>query len=300
MRQVVSYEDITLPYEVTANAVEEASKLNTNHKSQSKKRKRKARSSNNRNHDNHQEVFGEGQYEEEDMEMSRELTHEEIWDDSALIDAWNAATEEYEAYHGPDKGWKSEPVHKSALWYNVPPAKKAKLEDNPPTTSTLKAGKTVTGDDEDEFNSHPIDFETFVPDHDPALVKPSGVSGSEQPAFYALPEAPRAMASRDEAFSRALNAMYWSGYWTAVYHCHNYVDKPSGDREDGQEEESGNVDDEGGSVEGEDGEEEDIEIEDNVETNFTGFRGTSSSAPILGPQIPAGLPSVDDFVPTQR
>jgi hypothetical protein len=28
---------------------------------------------------------------------SRELTHEEIWDDSALVDAWDAAMEEYEA-----------------------------------------------------------------------------------------------------------------------------------------------------------------------------------------------------------
>jgi hypothetical protein len=27
---------------------------------------------------------------------SRELTYDEVWDDSALIDAWNAATEEYE------------------------------------------------------------------------------------------------------------------------------------------------------------------------------------------------------------
>ena len=30
-------------------------------------------------------------------EESRELTHDEIWDDSALIDVWNAATAEYEA-----------------------------------------------------------------------------------------------------------------------------------------------------------------------------------------------------------
>ena len=27
---------------------------------------------------------------------SRELTHDEIWDDSALIDAWNSAAAEYE------------------------------------------------------------------------------------------------------------------------------------------------------------------------------------------------------------
>lgn len=29
-------------------------------------------------------------------EESRQLTREDIWDDSALIDAWNAAAEEYE------------------------------------------------------------------------------------------------------------------------------------------------------------------------------------------------------------
>ena len=29
---------------------------------------------------------------------------------------------------------------------------------------------------------------------------------------------------QDEAFSRAMNAMYWTGYWTAVYHVsENYL-----------------------------------------------------------------------------
>ena len=50
------------------------------------------------------------------FEECRELTYEEIWDDSALIEAWNAATEEYEAFNGPDKSWKSEPVHKVPLY----------------------------------------------------------------------------------------------------------------------------------------------------------------------------------------
>jgi hypothetical protein len=76
--------------------------------------------------------------EEIEEEESRELTYEEIWDDSALINAWNAATEEYEvmscladplnlsscmivlqAYHGSNKNWKQEPVNKSPLY--VPP-----------------------------------------------------------------------------------------------------------------------------------------------------------------------------------
>jgi hypothetical protein len=53
------------------------------------------------------------------FEKSRELTHDEIWDDSALIEAWNAAAEEYEALNGPDKGWKSDPVHKAPLYVST-------------------------------------------------------------------------------------------------------------------------------------------------------------------------------------
>ncbi|KAG1825436.1 uncharacterized protein BJ212DRAFT_1314004 [Suillus subaureus] len=53
-------------------------------------------------------------------EESRELTHEEIWNDSALIDAWNSATAEYEVFHGKTQDWKSTTVKKSSLWYNIP------------------------------------------------------------------------------------------------------------------------------------------------------------------------------------
>lgn len=45
----------------------------------------------------------------------RELSHEEIWDDSSLVEAWEAAQQEYEMYHGNDKDWKKEPVKKSPL-----------------------------------------------------------------------------------------------------------------------------------------------------------------------------------------
>lgn len=66
----------------------------------------------------------------------------------------------------------------------------------------------------DPENSRPLDFETFVPDHDPSLAQPS------QAAFetYGIPLAPGEHVSRDEAFNRALGAMYWVGYWTGIYH----------------------------------------------------------------------------------
>lgn len=43
----------------------------------------------------------EDEDENEDEEMSRDLTYEEIWDDSALIEAWNSATAEYEVCLSP-------------------------------------------------------------------------------------------------------------------------------------------------------------------------------------------------------
>ena len=91
-RSLVSYDDITLPYQPTKPP-------------QHKKRKK--------NHQKSVSLANPNDCEEE--EESRELTHEEIWDDSALVNAWEAATEEYEAYHGSKKDWKSETVNKSPL-----------------------------------------------------------------------------------------------------------------------------------------------------------------------------------------
>lgn len=69
-------------------------------------------------------------------------------------------------------------------------------------------------------DSTPLNFDTFTPTHDPslaaagsALAMPAMSGGG---ALGAGAEA--AMVSQDEAFTNAMTAMYWSGYWTAVYH----------------------------------------------------------------------------------
>ena len=89
-RSLVSYDDITLPYQPS--------------KPPPKRRKR-----------NQQKSVSEEAFDYEEEEESRELTHEEIWDDSALVNAWEAATEEYEAYHGSKKAWKTETINKAPL-----------------------------------------------------------------------------------------------------------------------------------------------------------------------------------------
>jgi hypothetical protein len=52
------------------------------------------------NYDDSNAQAEDGEIGEEEEEESRELTHEEIWDDSALIDAWNSATAEYDVRPG--------------------------------------------------------------------------------------------------------------------------------------------------------------------------------------------------------
>ncbi|KAI0301899.1 transcriptional repressor TCF25-domain-containing protein [Multifurca ochricompacta] len=154
----------------------------------------------------------------EEEEESRELTHNEIWDDSALIAAWESATAEYEAYHGKGKGWKRDPpVKRSPLWYNVPPnPSELKKSKSAKKSKSVEVAREPHIAQQDPENSLPLDFDTFVPNHDPSLLQASQSTFETQN----VPLAPGEHVSRDEAFNRALGAMYWTGYWTAVYHSH--------------------------------------------------------------------------------
>jgi hypothetical protein len=116
MRQLVSYDDITLCREEQIIGPQDLSSS-----SRPKKRKRsnqKLRHARQHwdepsaeetlDHDEENidvfpgesEVVGTGpsEQQEEVGECERELTYEDVWDDSALIVAWDAATEEYEVF----------------------------------------------------------------------------------------------------------------------------------------------------------------------------------------------------------
>ncbi|KAJ7019370.1 hypothetical protein C8F04DRAFT_1147830 [Mycena alexandri] len=239
-RPVISYDDITLPYSPEPPRAEPAHSPSTS--GQSKKRKwsnqKSGQSQGNKN--NNKAPNGPTAKEADEDADSRYLTAEEIWDDSALIAAWDAATEEYEALNGPDKGWKKEPVHKSPLWYNVPPTK--------PPNKKLKTEATNAGADAPAGDSQPLNFDTFVPSYDaslalPAPIVPGGAPESGYDYSSVFPPPAAGMASQDEAFARALGAMYWGGYWTAVYHCHRGAQQQAAGKEDGAD---------GGGAEGDD------------------------------------------------
>ncbi|KIM39135.1 hypothetical protein M413DRAFT_236374 [Hebeloma cylindrosporum] len=248
-RPVVSYDDITLPYD-QLDEPQPSSSHNAHHPPPSKKRKKnnqKAKQHKNASNSTSQRAeflnstsvsskqqpeeeqwdaddYGYDNEEDGEGEESRELTHEEIWDDSALVNAWEAATEEYEAYHGPDKGWKEEPVNKSPLWYNVPVASSTKsVKPDASSSMNVPSGTAL------ESDSRPLNFETFVPTHDPSLDIPTDPASNQIPVpdtNYFPVAGESAVVSQDEAFTRALNAMYWGGYWTAMYHAQRQLATP--------------------------------------------------------------------------
>jgi len=107
-------------------------------------------------------------------------------------------------------------------WYN-PPNKKHKA--NPKNGEASKRTTPVDqiSDDVTDDNHQPLNFDTFLPTHDPSLgysvPNPLSVPGLGTSTL----DLPGSTVSQDEAFSRALGAMYWVGYWTAVYHVRPHI-----------------------------------------------------------------------------
>lgn len=105
-------------------------------------------------------------------------------------------------------------------WYNKP-----YIAPRKPSARTHSTAPSLPQEqDTDDPDTAPLDFGTYVPTHDPSLAIQSdeaAASLTTATAPFFVPPPSTMMVSRDEAFQNALSAMYWSGYWTAVYHvCH--------------------------------------------------------------------------------
>jgi hypothetical protein len=116
----------------------------------------------------------------------------------------------------------SSKINDFSRWYNVPtsPSRPKNSETvvpavpaSKPNASASKEAKADTTDD-----SHPLNFDTFVPNHDPSLALPAPPYPSNPVHNSGSSTQPGPMVSQDEAFSRAMGAMYWAGYYSAVYH----------------------------------------------------------------------------------
>ncbi|KAH7103258.1 hypothetical protein BKA62DRAFT_697867 [Auriculariales sp. MPI-PUGE-AT-0066] len=161
---------------------------------------------------------------------------EDIWDDSALIDAWNAANEEYEVLNGPDKKWKHDPVHKSALWYG----KVADSAFESTTTQFANSGvqleRSATSVGAVSGARDSTGFGSSIPELDITPMKnidegtgrgrnshgrnQTQQHGRSSQGEYELPSihaTPPASVTAEQALQNAFTAWYWTGYWTGVH-----------------------------------------------------------------------------------
>ncbi|KAF7115218.1 hypothetical protein CNMCM5793_001645 [Aspergillus hiratsukae] len=137
---------------------------------------------------------------------NRPLTQEEIWDDSALVQSWDEAVEEYKLYHS---------IH----------AKGENVED---ILRAAEAAESVAVDQDGE--QHDGAVETMeddvgeVPDaaeEPPAATdhQPSGTKRPTEPAPMGAAAMPHAALGqvKDEGLKNLMMAWYFAGYYTGLY-----------------------------------------------------------------------------------
>ncbi|TFB01660.1 Survival motor neuron-like protein [Trichoderma ghanense] len=133
-----------------------------------------------------------------------DLKHEEIWDDTVLIDSWNDALREYKKYHS---------IH----------AKGGSIRDlEQAEADSSKANETPKIEESTRTQGHVPDLS--VEDADAADDVPAEKqSESTQPA-HGLGSTPKPFPSqailgtvRDENLKKLLMSWYYAGYYTGLY-----------------------------------------------------------------------------------
>ncbi|KAI0552752.1 hypothetical protein F4679DRAFT_581260 [Xylaria curta] len=134
----------------------------------------------------------------------QELTHNEIWDDSALIDSWDQALEEYKKYHS---------IHRNGG--NVNDLLKPKEEDG-----TSDAKQNLLGIDESS-NHGTLETASEMKEENFNIRQETGNVANQhsQPRASGPPPAPAGLLStvRDEGLKRLLMSWYYAGYYTGYY-----------------------------------------------------------------------------------
>ncbi|KAG9035826.1 hypothetical protein FRB95_010420 [Tulasnella sp. JGI-2019a] len=145
------------------------------------------------------------------------LTSGDAWDDTDLISAWDAAIEEYHILNGPEKDWKTEPVHKNSIWYSTSERMKWRDVTKEPEVPTVVASAAVEVPQQDEIDDAMFDSEDEGGAEDGNDDAQLAITTDDQykTAISTLPDISN--LSQDEIFQKAVEASYWAGYWAAAY-----------------------------------------------------------------------------------
>ncbi|EXK34933.1 hypothetical protein FOMG_10245 [Fusarium oxysporum f. sp. melonis 26406] len=127
------------------------------------------------------------------------LTQEEIWDDSALIDSWNEALQEYKKYHS---------IHaKGGSVRELEPQNRAEAE-----AESGSEQPQVTETEEIELDSGTAEQNKEIPSSRNESKEPIASQGT--PSF---PIQTVLGSVQDESLKKLLMSWYYAGYYTGLY-----------------------------------------------------------------------------------
>ncbi|CAF3649421.1 unnamed protein product [Fusarium graminearum] len=126
------------------------------------------------------------------------LTHEEVWDDSALINSWNEALQEYKKYHS---------IHaKGGSVRDLELQNKAEIEAEPESEQPQ-----VTETEESVLASEKAEENKISPSRNEA--KESTPSQSQGVPAFPI----QTVLVQDESLKKLLMSWYYAGYYTGLY-----------------------------------------------------------------------------------
>ncbi|PMD27292.1 hypothetical protein NA56DRAFT_231257 [Hyaloscypha hepaticicola] len=145
---------------------------------------------------------------------NKNASHGEIWDDSALVDSWNDALEEYKKYHslkarGEDveEVLKAAENHHNGIGQEVDHEEEESDHDGPVNAPRAK----------ENLHKETGDLDTKSAKHEAPVVEqqPEPGQASERPP----PALPQHLIGQvqDEGLKNLLMSWYYAGYYTGLY-----------------------------------------------------------------------------------
>ncbi|KAI4104130.1 MAG: hypothetical protein LQ339_003983 [Xanthoria mediterranea] len=163
----------------------------------------------------------------------KHLSHEEIWDDSALVDSWDLALQEYQLYHSIHaRGERVEDVLREAEDPEDPP-KDEKADMDNMTSEHLSGTPHVHHHGDEEVEDGEIEDDPLIDVgtmHEPMRVKdeipaaeesfppPPAVENTPQ-SFLEASAVPGVLMNgvQDEGLKNLMMSWYYAGYYTGLY-----------------------------------------------------------------------------------
>ncbi|KAI5359854.1 putative SMN complex subunit Smn1 protein [Septoria linicola] len=131
------------------------------------------------------------------------LTHDELWDDSALVTSWNDAFDEYKKYHSlAQRGEKVEVKQENDTKSSLPSKAAAHLRKNGTSNAPVNFVASNTN------NTKP---QASAPVPGPSIPAP--------PALPGLSSLPQALVggAQNEDLKNIMMSWYYAGYYTGLY-----------------------------------------------------------------------------------